>query len=97
MQYEYSRYDRTPDRGIPGINGRPADVSRDTTYGDKRDYINDKSQSLRSKLSYELSDNWQLRNTLGVFKLDSDFDNTYQTAYVPATNRVTRTSTASAT
>ncbi|WP_226456749.1 TonB-dependent receptor [Pseudomonas sp. AF03-9] len=90
VQYEYSRYNRTPDRGIPGVNGRPADVSRGTTYGDNRDYIDDKSQSLRSKLSYELNDNWQLRQTLGVFKLDSDFDNTYQTAYVPATNSVTR-------
>lgn len=90
VQYEYSRYNRTPDRGIPGVNGRPADVSRSTTYGDSRDYIDDKSQSLRSKLTYELNDNWQLRQTLGVFKLDSDFDNTYQTAYVPATNRVTR-------
>lgn len=90
VQYEYSRYNRTPDRGIPGVNGRPADVSRSTTYGDSRDYIDDKSQSLRSKLAYELNDNWQLRQTLGVFKLDSDFDNTYQTVYVPASNSVTR-------
>ncbi len=90
VQYEYSRYNRTPDRGIPGVNGRPADVSRSTTYGDSRDYIDDKTQSLRSKLAYELNDNWQLRQTLGVFKLDSDFDNTYVTGYTPATNRVTR-------
>ena len=90
VQYEYSRYNRTPDRGIPGVKGRPADVSRSTTYGDSRDYIDDKSQSLRSKLTYELNDNWQLRQTLGVFKLDSDFDNTYLTAYAPATNSVTR-------
>jgi hypothetical protein len=34
VQYEYSRYNRTPDRGIPGVNGRPADVSRSATYGD---------------------------------------------------------------
>lgn len=90
VQYEYSRYNRTPDRGIPGVNGRPADVSRGTTYFDNRDYIDDKTQSLRSKLAYELNDNWQLRQTLGVFKLNSDFDNTYQTGYNPATNRVTR-------
>lgn len=45
-QYEYSgRYDRTPDRGIPGVRGRPADVSRDTTYGDPRDYIDDTTPS----------------------------------------------------
>ncbi|WP_339529338.1 TonB-dependent siderophore receptor [Pseudomonas mucidolens] len=90
VQYEYSRYDRTPDRGIPGVNGRPADVGRDTTYGDARDYIDDTSQSLRSRLAYELNDNWQLRHTLGVFKLDSDFDNTYLSGYKASTNRVTR-------
>lgn len=90
VQYEYSRYNRTPDRGIPGVNGRPADVGRDTTYGNDHDFIDDKSQSLRSKLTYEINDNWQLRQTLGVFKLDSDFDNTYLTGYTPTTNKVTR-------
>ena len=96
VQYEYSRFDRTPDRGIPGVRragektGRPADVGNDTTYGVNRDYIDDTSQSLRSKLSYELNDNWQLRHTLGLFKLDSDFENTYATGVNAVTNRVTR-------
>ena len=90
VQYEYSRYNRTPDRGIPAINGRPADVGRDTTYGTDNDFIDDKSQSLRSKLSYELADNWQLRHTLGVFKLNSDFDNTYVTNVNTTTNQVVR-------
>ncbi len=65
VQYEYSRYNRTPDRGIPGVNGRPAGVSRETTYGNDHDFIDDKAQSLRSKLTYEINDNWQLRQTLG--------------------------------
>lgn len=90
VQYEYSRYNRTPDRGIPGVNGRPADVGRDTTYGNDHDFIDDKAQSLRSKLTYEINDNWQLRQTLGVFKLDSDFDNTYLTSFDPKTNKVAR-------
>ena len=90
VQYEYSRYNRTPDRGIPGLNGRPADVSRETTYGNDHDFIDDKAQSLRSKLTYEINDNWQLRQTLGVFKLDSDFDNTYLTSFDPKTNKVAR-------
>ncbi|MCO7625161.1 TonB-dependent siderophore receptor [Pseudomonas fluorescens] len=90
VQYEYSRYNRTPDRGIPGVNGRPADVGRDTTYGNDHDFIDDKAQSLRSKLTYEINDNWQLRQTLGVFKLDSDFDNTYLTGFDPKTNKVAR-------
>ncbi|MHB2239930.1 TonB-dependent receptor [Pseudomonas monsensis] len=90
VQYEYSRYNRTPDRGIPGINGRPADVGRDTTYGNGHDFIDDKSQSLRSKLTYAINDDWQLRQTLGVFKLDSDFDNTYLTGFDKKTSKVTR-------
>ncbi|MGH8464019.1 MAG: TonB-dependent receptor, partial [Pseudomonas sp.] len=91
VQYEYSRYNRTPDRGIPSVNGRPADVSRDTTYGDtQRDFIDDKAQSLRSRLNYQLNESWQVRHTLGMFKLNSDFDNTYQTGYNARTNQVTR-------
>ena len=81
VQYEYSRHRRTPDRGIPGLNGHPADVGRDTVYSDlQRDYIDDKAQSLRSRLTYDINADWQLRQTLGVFKLDSDFDNTYVTS-----------------
>lgn len=92
VQYEYSRYDRTPDRGIPSVNGRPADVGRSTVYGDPdRDYIDDRAQSFRSRLAYTLAPDWQLRYTLGVFKLDSDFDNTYLTGYNAATGKVTRT------
>jgi len=86
------RYKRTLDRGHPGVKGRTGCVGRDTTYGSEHDFIDDKSQSLRSKRSYELSDHWQLRHTLGVFKLDSDFDNTYLTGYTPATNKVTTAS-----
>ncbi|WP_060485625.1 TonB-dependent siderophore receptor [Pseudomonas sp. NBRC 111123] len=91
VQYEYSRYNRTPDRGIPGVDGRPADVGRSTTYGDtQRDYIDDRAQSLRSRLNYQLNDAWQLRHTLGLFKLDSEFDNTYLTGYNARTRTVTR-------
>ncbi|MHA6197854.1 TonB-dependent receptor [Pseudomonas wadenswilerensis] len=93
VQYEYSRFNRTPDRGIPGnpLTGRPADVSRSTTYGDsQRDYIDDRAESLRSRLNYQLNENWQLRHTLGLFTLASDFDNTYLTGYTPATGLVTR-------
>ena len=92
VQYEYSRYDRTPDRGIPSVNGRPADVGRRTVYGDPdRDYIDDRAQSFRSRLAYTVAPGWQLRHTLGVFALDSEFDNTYLTGYNAATGKVSRT------
>jgi len=41
-------------------------------------------------LNYQLSDNWQLRHTLGLFQLDSQFDNTYATAYNADNNTVMR-------
>ncbi|WP_416152052.1 TonB-dependent receptor domain-containing protein [Pseudomonas sp. Bout1] len=47
-------------------------------------------QSLRSRLAYELNDSWQVRHTLGVFTLDSDFDNTCAVSYDPKTNKVGR-------
>jgi len=90
VQYQYNRYNRTPDRGIPGVDGRPADVSRSTSYGAEGDFTDDKAQSLRSKLAYELNDHWQLRHTLSVFKLHSQFDNTYLTGYNAATREVSR-------
>ena len=92
VQYEYSRYNRTPDRGIPSVDGRPADVSRGTSYGGQNDFIDDKTQNLRSRLTYELNGNWQLRHTLGIFTLDSQFENTYLTGYDAKTHKVNRQS-----
>ena len=92
VQYEYSRYNRTPDRGIPNVDGRPADVSRGTSYGGQNDFIDDKTQNLRSRLTYELNGNWQLRHTLGIFTLDSQFENTYLTGYDAKTRKVNRQS-----
>lgn len=78
VQYEFNRYQRVPDRGIPGLNGRPAEVADATFYGDPaRDEIDDRARSLRSRLSYQLADDWSLRHTASLFRLHSTFDNTY--------------------
>lgn len=81
VQYERNAHDRTPDRGIPGVNGRPADVPKESVYSDtRRDFIDDVAQSTRSRLSWDLNDQWQLRQQLGYSTLDSQFDNTYVTS-----------------
>ncbi|WP_219615027.1 TonB-dependent receptor [Aeromonas salmonicida] len=81
VQYERNAHDRTPDRGIPGVNGRPADVPGEFVYSDtRRDFIDDVAQSTRSRLSWDLNDQWQLRQQLGYSTLDSQFDNTYVTS-----------------
>lgn len=79
-QYEFSRNKRTPDRGIPGVNGRPAQTDVRQVYSNtRRDYIDDKVHNLRSRLSYDLNYAWQLRHLLSLTHLNSQFDNTYVT------------------
>lgn len=91
VQYEFSEYRRTPDRGVPSLGNRPAPVGRHTLYGDpERDYIDDQAQTLRARLGYRLGEDWQLRYTFDAFWLDSQFDNTYQRGYHAASGRVTR-------
>lgn len=81
LQYERNEHDRTPDRGIPGVNGRPADVPKEYVYSDTRsDFIDDVAQSTRSRLTWDINDQWQLRQQLGYTSLDSQFDNTYVTS-----------------
>ncbi|WP_279502979.1 TonB-dependent receptor [Aeromonas veronii] len=81
VQYERNEHDRTLDRGIPGVNGRPADVPREYVYSDtSRDFIDDVAQSTRSRISWDINDQWQLRQQLGYSTLDSQFDNTYVTS-----------------
>lgn len=80
LQYERNGSDRTPDRGIPGVNGRPAEVPIESVYSDtSRDFIDDLAQSTRSRLTLDLNEQWQLRQQLGYTSLDSRFDNTYVT------------------
>ncbi|MFQ2238833.1 TonB-dependent receptor [Aeromonas dhakensis] len=89
LQYERNEHDRTPDRGIPGVNGRPADVPKEYVYSDtRRDFIDDVAQSTRSRLSWDINDQWQLRQQLGYTSLDSQFDNTYVTSV--KSDKVTR-------
>ncbi|KHA56033.1 ligand-gated channel protein [Aeromonas hydrophila] len=81
LQYERNEHDRTPDRGIPGVNGRPADVPKEYVYSDtRRDFIDDVAQSTRSRFTWDINDQWQLRQQLGYTSLDSHFDNTYVTS-----------------
>ncbi|MFR9704126.1 TonB-dependent receptor [Aeromonas sanarellii] len=81
VQYERNEHDRTPDRGIPGVDGRPADVPIESVYSDtRRDFIDDAAQSTRSRFTWDINDQWQLRQQLGYTTLDSQFDNTYVTS-----------------
>ncbi|HAL5940053.1 TPA: TonB-dependent siderophore receptor [Escherichia coli] len=80
LQYDYQHNHRTPDRGIPGVNGRPARVNISSVYSDmSRDYIDDTAQSLRSRLTWDANYHWQFRHLFAWNTLHSQFDNTYVT------------------
>jgi len=78
VQYERHESERVPDRGIPSVNGSPVDVPIDTVYSNTdRDYIKDVAQSARSRLTWDINPEWQLRHLFSYTNLDSKFDNTY--------------------
>lgn len=72
--------ERVFDAGIPGIDGRPANVSRSTYYGSsdpgKNDSGTSKDSSLQADLKVALSDTLQLRNTLSYRTLDLERNQT---------------------
>lgn len=72
--------ERVFDAGIPGINGKPADVSRSTYYGSANPGDNDSGTSadstFQADLKVDLSDSLQLRNTLSYRTLDLERNQT---------------------
>jgi catecholate siderophore receptor len=72
--------ERVFDAGIPGINGKPADVSRSTYYGSASPGDNDSGtsadSSFQADLKVALSDSLQLRNTLSYNTLDLERNQT---------------------
>jgi len=80
VQAELLKDRRTPDRGIPGINGRPADVDISTYYGDPaRDHMDNDAAQARLSWLAPLGERWQLRVAAVGNRVDGDFYNTYAT------------------
>jgi catecholate siderophore receptor len=80
LQTEFLRDRRTPDRGIPGVDGRPADVDIGTYYGDPaRDHLDNDAAEARLSWRAPLGDRWKLSAALVGHRVDGDFYNTYAT------------------
>lgn len=77
-QAEFLRDRRMPDRGIPGLDGRPAPVDIATYYGDPaRDHLDNDSSEARLTWRSPLGERWTLRASLVGHSVDGDFYNTY--------------------
>ena len=89
LSYEYFHDTRTADRGIPSVNGRPADIDVDTFFGNPdlshvRATVNIGTASIEHDFG-----NWTIRNRT----LYGDYDRGYQN-FVPGAVNATQTSVA---
>jgi catecholate siderophore receptor len=75
-QMEQLKDDRRPDRGIPSVNGRPANVDIGTYYGyPEDDFLHNRvgSQSLKAE---HTAGRWTVRNVFRYTNYDNLFSNT---------------------
>jgi catecholate siderophore receptor len=90
-QAELLHDERVPDRGIPGLDGRPAPVDIDTYYGDpERDIF--ETRAGEARLAYESGriGRWTVRNALVLQRVDSEFYNTFVNGLTAANTRAAR-------
>lgn len=75
-QLEWQQQERTPDRGIPSVNGKPADVQRENFYGSTHDYAKRDSLSFGAVLDHAFSDDTKLKVTMRTNSMELDAANT---------------------
>lgn len=76
LQTEFLHQRRTPDRGIPSVNGLPADVPLSNFYGEQYDYANTDGRNLRFNVEHVVNDKLTLRNNFQYSTLSLDAVNT---------------------
>lgn len=76
LQAEWQKEDRTPDRGQPSVNGKPADVPAHNFYGEAYDYTRTEQSNVRLRVDHAASDDLRLSNTLQYSNVDLDGLNT---------------------
>ena len=64
LQAEVQREERTPDRGVPSLNGRPLDVPASTFYGERFDYTETDTEMAKASVEHRVNDRLKLGNTL---------------------------------
>lgn len=75
-QFEWQKHERTPDRGIPSVNGRPADVRAENFYGSPHDYAERESVGLGAVLDHAFSDDTAVKATVRANSMELDAMNT---------------------
>lgn len=89
LQAEVQREDRTPDRGVPSLAGRPVEVSPSTYYGERYDYTSTDSDMAKAKLEHRFNNRLKLENTFQYSRTELEGVNT-RNRRVNADNTVSR-------
>jgi catecholate siderophore receptor len=76
LQAEVQREDRTPDRGVPSLAGRPVAVAPSTFYGETYDYTSTDSDMAKARLEHRFNDRLKLENTLQYSRTELEGVNT---------------------
>lgn len=76
LQTEFLHQRRTPDRGIPSLNGVPAAVPVSHFYGEPYDYATTDARNARFGVEHAVNDKLTLRNNLQYSTLSLDAVNT---------------------
>jgi catecholate siderophore receptor len=90
LQTEFLHQNRTPDRGIPSVNGVPADVPVGNFYGERYDYAKTDAQNARFNVEHAFNDKLTLRNNFQYSKLKLDAINTRTLGLAAANTQVRR-------
>ena len=90
VSYEYYDYDRTADRGIPSLNGRPYEVDPATFFGDPDVSTTNATVNLATVvLDHSFSDTVTLRNRTVYGDYDKFYQNVFPGAIDPTATTVT--------
>lgn len=76
LQTEFLHQRRTPDRGIPSLNGVPAAVPISNFYGEKYDYATTDARNARFNVGHTANDKLTLRNNFQYSTVSLDAVNT---------------------
>lgn len=90
LQTEFLHQNRTPDRGIPSLNGLPADVPVGNFYGERYDYATTDAQNARFNVEHVVNDKLTLRNNFQYSKFKLDAINTRTLGLTAANTQVRR-------
>lgn len=76
-QFEYVSDDRTPDRGVPSLNGRPAPVGPGLFYGTPQDFIINRVRAQALTAERRINGRWTIRNTFRMTGHNATLSNSF--------------------